>query len=150
MKLSNFMRKIIRYVFRNNYNYQPWNWICNPKVETYYTDVIFLYCSRDLSATSIASLPAYGIDDIETIIVRNTHSLKTIPSIYDFQVIRRYSIFNFIFSIFFFFWINESFVSLLIALSLSLYFFFNLITRVLRTLLLHSALYNWLLAMKSK
>ncbi|KAI5740260.1 hypothetical protein M8J76_002196 [Diaphorina citri] len=39
----------------------------------------------DLSDTSITHLPTLGLDSIETLLLENTFTLKTIPSIYDFK-----------------------------------------------------------------
>ncbi|XP_017304405.1 lutropin-choriogonadotropic hormone receptor-like, partial [Diaphorina citri] len=42
-----------------------------------------IYSSLDLSDTSITHLPTLGLDSIETLLLENTFTLKTIPSIYD-------------------------------------------------------------------
>lgn len=47
---------------------------------------IFFY--RDLSSTSIEQLPTEGLHDLEILRIQNTHSLRTIPSVYNFKVRR--------------------------------------------------------------
>lgn len=42
--------------------------------------------SRDLSSTSIVEMPSAGLQTIEALYILNTHTLKTIPSIYNFRV----------------------------------------------------------------
>ncbi|XP_064556461.1 lutropin-choriogonadotropic hormone receptor isoform X2 [Drosophila montana] len=39
----------------------------------------------DLSSTSLVSLPSAGLQTVEVLYIINTHTLKTIPSIYNFQ-----------------------------------------------------------------
>ncbi|XP_055382811.1 lutropin-choriogonadotropic hormone receptor [Condylostylus longicornis] len=39
----------------------------------------------DLSSTSIVRLPSIGLNELEILKVQNTHTLKTIPSIYNFK-----------------------------------------------------------------
>lgn len=41
---------------------------------------------RDLSGTSIESLPSVGLDKLEELRIQNTPSLKQIPSVYNFKV----------------------------------------------------------------
>ncbi|XP_067644022.1 lutropin-choriogonadotropic hormone receptor isoform X2 [Eurosta solidaginis] len=43
----------------------------------------------DLSATSLVSLPPVGLQDIELLRIENVHTLKTIPSIYNFKNLQR-------------------------------------------------------------
>ncbi|XP_053698826.1 lutropin-choriogonadotropic hormone receptor [Sabethes cyaneus] len=39
----------------------------------------------DLSSTAIEAMPSDGLNDLETLRIQNTHSLKTIPSVYNFK-----------------------------------------------------------------
>lgn len=41
---------------------------------------------RDLSKTSIEDLPTEGLQNLEILRIENTHTLKTIPSVYNFKV----------------------------------------------------------------
>lgn len=41
---------------------------------------------RDLSGTSIESLPSVGLDKLEELKIQHTESLKQIPSVYNFKV----------------------------------------------------------------
>ncbi|KAL9889880.1 leucine-rich repeat-containing G protein-coupled receptor 1 isoform 1-T8 [Glossina fuscipes fuscipes] len=43
----------------------------------------------DLSSTSLIRLPSVGLEDIETLRIQNTHTLKTIPSIYYFKNLQK-------------------------------------------------------------
>ncbi|XP_054745643.1 thyrotropin receptor [Anastrepha obliqua] len=43
----------------------------------------------DLSSTSLVSLPPVGLQDIEELRIENVHTLKTIPSIYNFKNLQR-------------------------------------------------------------
>ncbi|KRF79137.1 lutropin-choriogonadotropic hormone receptor isoform X2 [Drosophila virilis] len=43
----------------------------------------------DLSSTSLVSLPSAGLQTVEVLYIINTHTLKTIPSIYNFQNLQR-------------------------------------------------------------
>ncbi|KAH8310852.1 hypothetical protein KR044_003241, partial [Drosophila immigrans] len=43
----------------------------------------------DLSSTSLVSLPSAGLQTVEVLYITNTHTLKTIPSIYNFQNLQR-------------------------------------------------------------
>ncbi|XP_030376013.1 lutropin-choriogonadotropic hormone receptor [Scaptodrosophila lebanonensis] len=43
----------------------------------------------DLSSTSLVSLPSAGLQTIEALYIEKTHTLKTIPSIYNFQNLQR-------------------------------------------------------------
>ncbi|XP_032596381.1 lutropin-choriogonadotropic hormone receptor isoform X2 [Drosophila grimshawi] len=43
----------------------------------------------DLSSTSLVRLPAAGLQTIEVLYIMNTHTLKTIPSIYNFQNLQK-------------------------------------------------------------
>ncbi|XP_023035497.1 follicle-stimulating hormone receptor [Drosophila willistoni] len=43
----------------------------------------------DLSRTSLVSLPSVGLQTIEALYITNTNTLKTIPSIYNFQNLQR-------------------------------------------------------------
>lgn len=45
------------------------------------------YFSRDLSSTSLLAIPWEGLQSLEILRIQRTHSLKTIPSIYEFKVI---------------------------------------------------------------
>ncbi|XP_031619803.1 lutropin-choriogonadotropic hormone receptor-like isoform X2 [Contarinia nasturtii] len=42
----------------------------------------------DLSDTSIEAMPHYGLEKLEVLRIQNTHTLKTIPSVYAFQNLR--------------------------------------------------------------
>jgi len=44
------------------------------------------YLSSDLSSTSLVAMPSVGLQNIEALYIQNTHTLKTIPSIYNFRV----------------------------------------------------------------
>lgn len=41
---------------------------------------------RDLSKTSLEALPTEGLENLEILRIENTHTLKTIPSVYNFKV----------------------------------------------------------------
>uniref|UniRef100_A0A1I8P9Q7 G-protein coupled receptors family 1 profile domain-containing protein n=1 Tax=Stomoxys calcitrans TaxID=35570 RepID=A0A1I8P9Q7_STOCA len=43
----------------------------------------------DLSSTSLVRLPSAGLQDIEVLRIENTHTLKTIPSIYNFKNLQK-------------------------------------------------------------
>ncbi|EDW13886.1 lutropin-choriogonadotropic hormone receptor [Drosophila mojavensis] len=43
----------------------------------------------DLSSTSLVRLPSAGLQTLEVLYIANTHTLKTIPSIYNFQNLQR-------------------------------------------------------------
>ncbi|KAM8706016.1 hypothetical protein ACLKA7_010328 [Drosophila subpalustris] len=43
----------------------------------------------DLSSTSLVRLPSAGLQSVEVLYITNTHTLKTIPSIYNFQNLQR-------------------------------------------------------------
>ncbi|KAH8340697.1 hypothetical protein KR059_004551 [Drosophila kikkawai] len=43
----------------------------------------------DLSSTSLVGLPSVGLQTIEALYIMNTHTLKTIPSIYNFRNLQR-------------------------------------------------------------
>ncbi|XP_060648906.1 lutropin-choriogonadotropic hormone receptor isoform X1 [Drosophila nasuta] len=43
----------------------------------------------DLSSTSLVSLPSAGLQTVEVLYITNTHTLKTIPSIYNFQNLQK-------------------------------------------------------------
>ncbi|XP_037956397.1 follicle-stimulating hormone receptor isoform X2 [Teleopsis dalmanni] len=43
----------------------------------------------DLSSTSLVRLPSVGLQDIEILRIANTHTLKTIPSIYNFKNLQK-------------------------------------------------------------
>lgn len=47
---------------------------------------ILVVFRRDLSNTSIESMPHSGLEKLEILRIQNTHTLKTIPSVYAFQV----------------------------------------------------------------
>ncbi len=49
-------------------------------------DMCGLVFPRDLSGTSIGSVPSTGLSELESLIIKDTYTLKTIPSIYDFLV----------------------------------------------------------------
>uniref|UniRef100_A0A6P7FTW1 Lutropin-choriogonadotropic hormone receptor-like n=1 Tax=Diabrotica virgifera virgifera TaxID=50390 RepID=A0A6P7FTW1_DIAVI len=44
---------------------------------------LFVYIFRDLSRTSITRLPSEGLQELETLKIEATHTMQTIPSIYD-------------------------------------------------------------------
>lgn len=46
----------------------------------------FIISLSDLSSTSLVQLPSTGLETVEVLHILNTHTLKTIPSIYNFQV----------------------------------------------------------------
>ncbi|KAH8359768.1 hypothetical protein KR093_008711, partial [Drosophila rubida] len=43
----------------------------------------------DLSSTSLVNLPSAGLETVEVLYITNTHTLKTIPSIYNLQSLQR-------------------------------------------------------------
>lgn len=43
-------------------------------------------CYRDLSETAIEGLPIAGLKELEILKIENTHTMQTIPSIYDLSV----------------------------------------------------------------
>nr|XP_016932820.2 lutropin-choriogonadotropic hormone receptor [Drosophila suzukii]XP_036675521.1 lutropin-choriogonadotropic hormone receptor [Drosophila suzukii]XP_036675522.1 lutropin-choriogonadotropic hormone receptor [Drosophila suzukii] len=43
----------------------------------------------DLSSTSLVAMPSVGLQNIEALYIQNTHTLKTIPSIYNFRNLQR-------------------------------------------------------------
>lgn len=47
---------------------------------------VSVHCNSDLSGTSIEALPSNGLDSLEILRIQNTHTLKTIPSVYNFKV----------------------------------------------------------------
>lgn len=49
-----------------------------------------MLCFRDLSETAIQYLPTSGLEELEVLVITNTPSLKTIPSIYDLTVCTLY------------------------------------------------------------
>lgn len=55
-------------------------------VELFYTWVLILIYSRDLSDSSMTFLPSFGLMSIELIRIENTPTLTEIPSVYSFQV----------------------------------------------------------------
>lgn len=54
------------------------------------TRKLYFYSTRDLSGTSIESLPSTGLDKLEELRIQNTQSLKHIPSVYNFKVLQVY------------------------------------------------------------
>ena len=43
-------------------------------------------CCRDLSETAISQMPTLGLKELEILRLQDTDSLKTFPSIYNFEV----------------------------------------------------------------
>ncbi|XP_015047170.2 lutropin-choriogonadotropic hormone receptor [Drosophila yakuba] len=52
-------------------------------------DGIIDIAELDLSSTSLVGLPSTGLQNIEALYIQNTHTLKTIPSIYNFRNLQR-------------------------------------------------------------
>lgn len=48
--------------------------------------IFYAIFNRDFSNTSIESMPHIGLEKLEILRIQNTHTLKTIPSVYAFQV----------------------------------------------------------------
>lgn len=55
-------------------------------VQPHYFYLMIMLFPRDLSNTAITSLPTEGLQNLETLRIEKTPSLKYIPSIYEFQV----------------------------------------------------------------
>lgn len=58
------------------------------------TRKLYFYSTRDLSGTSIESLPSTGLDKLEELRIQNTQSLKHIPSVYNFKVLLLYPVWD--------------------------------------------------------
>lgn len=48
--------------------------------------IFYAILNRDFSNTSIEAMPHIGLEKLEILRIQNTHTLKTIPSVYAFQV----------------------------------------------------------------
>ncbi|XP_017119258.1 lutropin-choriogonadotropic hormone receptor [Drosophila elegans] len=64
----------------------------NPKLKELHPnafDGIIDITELDLSSTSLVGMPSVGLQTIEALYIQNTHTLKTIPSIYNFRNLQR-------------------------------------------------------------
>ncbi|XP_016976568.1 lutropin-choriogonadotropic hormone receptor [Drosophila rhopaloa] len=64
----------------------------NPKLKELHPNAfngIIDITALDLSSTSLIGMPSAGLQTIEALYIQNTHTLKTIPSIYNFRNLQR-------------------------------------------------------------